>query len=103
MARPADKITDQPMVRKPILMPADMVSVLNKIATKASKQEKRNVSFGEIVRRAVAEYDPENKDDNIDEAIIESLISTTQETIGIVRKLNKKLDKSDKERKRGCN
>ncbi len=91
------------MVRKPILMPQALISRVEKVATTASKAENRTVSFAEIVRRAITNYKPNtnNDDDKMLEALLDGVIKSTNDTVKIVRKLNKKLDKSYKELSRG--
>jgi len=99
MATPANSMKEEAMIRKPILMPPTLVSQVEKIAQTASKVESRNVSFAEIVRRAVTSYDPalSGSDDEMIEALLDGVIKSTAETAKTVRKLNKKLDKSYKE------
>ena len=90
------------MVRKPVLMPPVLVGHVEQLAKRASKEEKRPVSFAEIVRRAVNDYRPDNTDgDEIIETVLDEIIASTRETINEVRRLNRKLDKSDKERLHG--
>lgn len=103
MATPADKMKDEAMVRKPILMPSTLISQVEKIAKTASQAENRPVSFAEVVRRAVASYDPtlNGSDNEMIEALLDGVIKSTKETAKTVRKLNKKLDKSYKELARG--
>ena len=105
MSRPADKFNDEPMVRKPILMPPTLITEIEKMAKKASEQEKRSVSLAEVVRRALMEYDPNAKTDNdeILNTLLDGIIKSTKETTQVVRKLNKKLDKSYKELMHGDN
>lgn len=104
MGRPVDKMTEEPMVRKPILMPPALIRQVEKIAKQASKKENRAVSFAEIVRRALRNYEPKAADENeLAEALLDSIITSTQETVAEVRRLNRKLDKSAKERSRERN
>lgn len=101
MARPIDKLLDEPMVRKPIMMPPSLVGHVDKLARKFSKKEDRLVSFAEIVRRAVSSYKPgslERDEDEVIEAILDGIISSTSETVSEIRKLNRKLDKSHRVR-----
>ena len=104
MVRPVHKLDEKPMVRKPILMPPSLIRRGEKMAKQASKEESRSVSFAEIVRRALADYEPKTAEDNdLVEALLDGIITSTQETVAEVRKLNKKLDKSAKERSRERN
>ena len=104
MGRPVDKMTEEPMVRKPILMPPALIRQVEKIAKQASKKENRAVSFAEIVRRALRNYEPKAADENeLVEALLDGIIRSTQETVAEVRRLNRKLDKSAKERSRERN
>ena len=104
MGRPIDKMTEEPMVRKPILMPPALIRQVEKIAKQASKKENRAVSFAEIVRRALRNYEPKAADENeLVEALLDGIIRSTQETVAEVRRLNRKLDKSAKERSRERN
>jgi len=104
VARPVYKMTEEPMVRKPILMPPALIRQVEKIAKQASKEENRAVSFAEIVRRALADYEPKAADENeLVDALLDGIITSTQETVAEVRKLNRKLDKSARERSRERN
>ncbi len=105
MATPADKMKDEAMVRKPILMPPTLILKIEKIAETASKFESRTVSFAEVVRRALNNYDPalDGSDEEMIEALLDGVIKSTKETVMTVHKLNKKLDKSYKELTRGIN
>jgi len=104
MVRPLDKLDEKPMVRKPILMPPSLIRQVEKMAKQASKEENRSVSFAEIVRRALVDYEPKAaKDSDLVEALLDGIITSTQETVAEVRKLNQKLDKSAKERSRERN
>jgi len=104
MGSPVDKMTEEPMVRKPILMPPALIRQVEKMAKQASKEENRAVSFAEIVRRALADYEPTAANENeLVEALLDGIITSTQETVAEVRKLNRKLDKSAKERSRERN
>ncbi len=104
MARPLHKLNEKPMVRKPILMPPSLVQRVEKMAKQASKEENRSVSFAEIVRRALMNYEPKAAESNeLAEALLDGIILSTQETVAEVRKLNRKLDKSARERSRERN
>ena len=104
MARPVSKITEEPMVRKPILMPPALIRKVEKMAKQATKEENRAVSFAEIVRRALTDYEPKAADENeLVDALLDGIITSTQETVAEVRKLNRKLDKSARERARERN
>ena len=101
MARPVDKMAEGAMVRKPILMPPALVQRVEKISKQASKDENRTVSFAEIVRRALTEYEPNAADENeLVDALLDGIIASTQQAVAEVRKLNRKLDKSARERSR---
>ena len=105
MARPANKVVDENMVRKPILMPPSLIADIEKLAKKASKMENRSVSFAEMVRRALLDYDPNANatDDEMLDALLDSIIKSTKETTQVVQRLNQKLDKSYKELMSGNN
>lgn len=54
--------------------------------------------------RALVDYEPKAaKDSDLVEALLDGIITSTQETVAEVRKLNQKLDKSAKERSRERN
>ena len=97
MGRPVDKLTEKPMVRKPILMPPALVRQVEKMAKQAGKEENRAVSFAEIVRRALADYKPKAANENeLVEALLDGIITSTQETVAEVRKLNRKIAEKQK-------
>ena len=97
MGRPVDKMTEEPMLRKPILMPPALIRQVEKIAKQASKEENRTVSFAEIVRRALADYEPKAANENeLVEVLLDGIITSTQETVAEVRKLNRKIAEKQK-------
>ncbi len=80
-------------VRKPIMMAPSQIKLVENLSKKASQQEKRNVSFAEIVRRAVDAYQMSgNEDEALLNSLLDEIIKTTEETVREVRKLNRKLD-----------
>jgi len=105
MSRTAERVAGDAMVRKPILMPKKLITEVEKMAQQASDQEKRNVSFAEMVRRALAQYNPNDIEENdaVMNALLDNIIKSTKETKQTVRKLNKRLDKSYKELMNGNN
>ncbi len=89
-----------PMERKPILMPIDMVARVVSMATQAGKKENRSVSFAEIVRRAVNQYDPiSNQDDEnqLLEAMVDTWLASNRKTIKAIDELTVKLNKTHKQ------
>lgn len=96
MSRPAADVynKDERMERKPILMPPSLINHTDKLARKASKKEKRTVSFAEIVRRALRDYDPntEKEGDEVLEALADALIKSTQDTAAYLKRVEKKLN-----------
>lgn len=99
MATPADRVKDDDdrMERKPILMPPSLIRYGDELAEQASKKENRNVSFAEIVRRALMAYEPEQskEDEAMAEAILDSLNVSIKETVKDLKRINKKLAKYD--------
>lgn len=99
MATQADRVKDNDgrMERKPILMPPSLIGYVDALAGKASKEENRNVSFAEIVRRALISYEPKGnkEDEEMVEAILDSLNASIKDTVKDLKKLNKKLAKYD--------
>ncbi len=82
-------------IRKPIMMDPAQIRLVEGLSKKASKKEKRTVSFAEIVRRAVDAYELSGDDDEeLLNSLLDEIIHTTEETVRNVRKLNQKLDQS---------
>ncbi len=80
-------------IRKPIMMAPSQIKLVENLSKKASQQEKRTVSFAEIVRRAVDAYELSgNDDEELLNSLLDEIIQTTEETVREVRKLNQKLD-----------
>ena len=80
-------------IRKPIMMAPSQIKLVDNLSKKASQQEKRNVSFAEIVRRAVDAYELSGNDDEaLLNSLLDEIIKTTEETVRGVRELNRKLD-----------
>ena len=85
-------------IRKPIMMDPAQIRLVEGLSKKASKKEKRTVSFAEIVRRAVDAYELSGDDDEeLLNSLLDEIIHTTEETVCNVRKLNQKLDQSSGE------
>ena len=81
----------QAMRRKPILMPADMIEKVDKIAARS------NVSFAEVVRGAVKAFDSETlqqDEENILNALADTMIETTRSVIKKMKATEKRLDKT---------
>lgn len=78
------------MQRKPILMPPQMISKVDKIA------RGKKVSFAEVVRIAVNAFDdePSDEDTAIIEALAITMIQTTQEVVEKIKAVEKRLDKT---------
>ncbi len=78
------------MQRKPILMPPEMISKIDRIA------RGRNVSFAEVVREAVAAFngDVTTEDTALIEALAETMIKTTQEVVKKIDAVEKRLDET---------
>jgi predicted DNA-binding protein len=78
------------MQRKPILMPPEMISKIDKIA------RGRNVSFAKVVREAIDAFDGDTsmEDTVMVEALADTLISTTQEVIKQIDAIEKRLDET---------
>jgi predicted transcriptional regulator len=85
MSTPARQET---MLRKPILMPPGMIKKVDKIA------KNKKVSFAMVVREAVNAFDDEaSKDDDVIlEALADNMTKTTQEVLGKIKELEKRLD-----------
>ena len=78
------------MQRKPILMPAEMISKIDRIA------RGRNVSFAEVVREAVDAFDSDVTNENVAmiEALADTMIRTTQEVVAKIDAVEKRLDET---------
>jgi len=78
------------MKRKPILMPPEMISKVDRIA------RGRNISFAEVVRQAVEAFNGDASAENtaLIEALAETMIRTTQEVINKIDAVEKRLDKT---------
>ncbi|MBW1695777.1 MAG: hypothetical protein JRK26_03145 [Deltaproteobacteria bacterium] len=76
------------MLRKPILMPPNMIDKIAKIANK------RKVSFAEVVRDAVDAFDGDLslQDENLLEALADTMVKTTREVIEKIDAIEKRLD-----------
>jgi len=76
------------MLRKPILMPPEMISRVDRIA------KARNASFAKIVREAVDAFDETITPD--DEALIEALADTLiQRTNAVVAQIDETIKRLD--------
>jgi predicted DNA-binding protein len=78
------------MLRKPILMPPDMIKRVDKIA------KNKKASFAAIVREAVNAFDGEipNTDAAILEALADTLISGVRGTVDRMKSIEKKMDET---------
>jgi predicted DNA-binding protein len=78
------------MQRKPILMPPEMISKVDRIA------RGRNVSFAEVVREAVEAFNGDVSAENnaLIEALAETMIRTTQEVVNKIDAVEKRLDET---------
>jgi Arc/MetJ-type ribon-helix-helix transcriptional regulator len=78
------------MQRKPILMPPEMISKVDRIA------RGRNVSFAEVVREAVEAFNGDVTPENnaLIEALAETMIRTTQEVVKKIDAVEKRLDET---------
>ncbi len=86
-------------IRKPIMMAPSQIKLVENLSKKASEEEKRNVSFAEIVRRAVDAYELSgNDDEELLNSLLDEIIHTTEETVRQVRQLNQKLDQNERSR-----
>jgi hypothetical protein len=76
------------MQRKPILMPPQMISKVEKIA------RGKNVSFAEVVRDAVNAFDDEQPGESraLLEALADTMIQTTQEVVAKIQAVEKRLN-----------
>lgn len=80
----------EPMKRKPILMPPSMIKEVDSIA------KSKKVSFAEVVREAVSAFagQPTTDDAALLEALAETMIQTTKSLTGQIDELEKKLDET---------
>ena len=78
------------MIRKPVLMPPSMIDKVDKIA------RDRKVSFAEVVREAVNAFDGDlsMKDEDLLEALAETMIKTTREVVEKIDGVVKRLDET---------
>lgn len=78
------------MQRKPILMPPEMISKIDRIA------RGRKVSFAEVVREAVDAFDDNVSAENtaLIEALADTMIKTTQEVVKKIDAVEKRLDET---------
>ena len=87
------RVEKQNMVRKPIMMPLELIEKVDAIA------REREESFAAVVREAVDAYEPETIDTN-EEAMINSaldlIVKSNLETIKKIDELEKRLDETHK-------
>lgn len=78
----------EPMQRKPIMMPPSMIKRVDRIA------KSNHVSFAEVVREAVNAFDgkPATEDEVMLEALADTMIKTTQDLIKKMDEIEKRLD-----------
>jgi hypothetical protein len=78
------------MQRKPILMPPQMISKVEKIA------RGKNVSFAEVVRDAVNAFNGEQPGESraLLEALADTMIQTTQEVVMKIEAVEKRLNET---------
>jgi hypothetical protein len=78
------------MRRKPVLMPPEMISKVDKIA------RGRNVSFAKVVREAIDAFDEGLAMENsaLLEALADTMIQTTQDVVKKIEAIEKKLDET---------
>lgn len=78
----------QAMQRKPILMPADMILKVERLA------ETKKVSFAEVVRQAVDAFEAELSADDSDmlEAMVEAYLQTAKAAITKIDQVNRSGD-----------
>jgi metal-responsive CopG/Arc/MetJ family transcriptional regulator len=84
------QVQQEAMIRKPILMPKDLVAKVDTIA-KAKK-----VSFAEVVRDAVEAYDLDltSEESKLLEALVDTYIKSTKETIEKIDRLMARMDET---------
>lgn len=80
----------EPMQRKPILMPSSMIAKVDSIA------KNKHVSFAEVVREAVSSFSdiPTTEDEILLETLAETMIRTTAALTKQIDELEKRLDKT---------
>ncbi|MCJ8502491.1 hypothetical protein [Desulfatitalea alkaliphila] len=80
----------QAMQRKPILMPADMILKVERLA------ETKKVSFAEVVRQAVDAFEAELSADDSDmlEAMVEAYLQTAKAAITKIDQVMERLDET---------
>jgi hypothetical protein len=78
------------MQRKPILMPPQMISKVEKIA------RAKNVSFAEVVRDAVNAFSGEQPGESraLLEALADTMIQTTQKVVEKIQAVEKRLNET---------
>jgi len=71
------------MVRKHILIPPKLIAKIESIAKDASIAENKRISFSEIIRRALSNYNstPSISEEMMLEALLDSVILSTNETV----------------------
>ena len=87
METPAKQET---MQRKPILMPTEMISRIDKIA------RGRNVSFAKVVREAVDAFDEDlpTETSALLDALADTMIQTTEDVVKKIDVIEKQLDET---------
>lgn len=89
MSAVVQKIEKTNMIRKPVMMPPDLIKKINRIA------EERKEPFAAIMREAAYAYDPSSLNSD-DEAMIISMldlmVKSNLETIRKIDELEKRLD-----------
>ncbi len=78
----------EPMQRKPILMPPSMIAKVDRIA------KNKHVSFAEVVREAVSSFSdkPTAEDEVLLESLAETMIRTTESLTKQIDQLENRLD-----------
>jgi predicted DNA-binding protein len=86
----ATQTQHETMQRKPILMPPEMISKIDKIA------RGRNVSFAKVVREAIDAFDENLAMENTEllEALADTMIQTTKDVVEKIEAIEKKLDET---------
>lgn len=87
MVTPAQQ---EPMQRKPILMPSRMISKIDEIA------RGRNVSFAKVVREAIDAFDENLSQENtaLLEALADTMIQTSKDVVKKIEAIEKKMDET---------
>ena len=84
-------------IRKPIMMAPSQIKWVEALSKQASHEEKRTVSFAEIVRRAVDAYELSGNDNEaLLNRVLDEIIETTEATVREMKNINNKLDQSNK-------